>query len=615
MTDKENKKLIDELKGLKGPVLGNEQRKGIKKNLFAKMDAFSSARFSVERADKVRIKERIMNVLCLRRQRWFFGPRRVLDFGFGNPKMSFVTSFVLVIALVFGMFNFLQTENDIVSAATFTSLRDYDGEVFVKRGGEILEIYEGMHLLEGDVVYTFAGGRAIIEYFDSSVSRLSGETEIVLTRLEDVGESSGLGGIEIFVVRGIIWSKVLNLTNSHLFFSVEAKGIRASAERAAFNFRVDENELEIGVFGNSVEVEDKEEINRLVSGKKLLVSNGDSRHKEIMDVVYDEDDEWISGNLEYDRRYLSEVENRLLRARAEAVGIDIDDKISFNRSLKDNALLFFTFDDVKSRKLELDLAEKDFIAAQIKLRHNELDDEEIAEINAVVETFAKRVRDFYDFAEKIAYTDEEYSESLKAYVADKVTVNKRDLGVVMPDSPVYVARSVMEDLDPMREDFADFDEERLFYAVNRLLNVDDIFYRNAEFWDSKLASEYVEGAFRILSFVEERGEDMLELKSLFLAKIYEDVDTLIDMGVVLEEDIVALVEETVEDPVEDVVIASLEDGKTTDIEDDDVAEKIEKDDEEEKDEEDVDELGDGYVIKGPYGVSIYDDKPLGPMLE
>ncbi len=611
MTDKKTQKLIEGLKGLKGPVLSLKEKDSIKKNLFTKMEGFSAARFSVERADRVRIKERIMSVLGSCKQRWVFDPRRILEFGFSNPKVNFATSFVLVVALFFGMFNFLQTENDVVRAATFTSLKNYDGDVFVEREGDILEIYEGMHLHEGDVIYTFEGGSAVIEYFDSSVSRLSGKTKIVLNRLENIEGASELGGIEIFVAKGIIWSKVLNLTNPNLFFSVESKGIRASAERAAFNFRVDDDELEIGVFGNSVEILDEEEVSRLESGKKLLVSNGDSRRREIMDVVYSEDDEWVKENLEYDRRYLSEVEHRLLRARAEAVGINIDDKISFNRSLKENALLFFTFDDVKARKFELDLAEKNFIAAQIKLRHNELEDEEIAEINEVIETFSKNVRDFYAFAEKIAYTDEEYAESLKAYVANKVTVNKRDLGVVMPDSPIHVVRGVVSELGLSEEKPHEFEEDKFIPTINRLVAVDDIFYRNAEFWDTDLADEYARGAFRILSFIEKAGGDdekFLELSSLLSSKIYEDMDKLINMGLVSEEDVAVLISEVMkEDVKEDVVLIAVDDEVFILDEEVEESEFVE--------EEEVDEQRGEYFIKGPYGVSVYDDKPLGPMLE
>lgn len=613
MTNKKTQKLIESLKGIEGPVLSLKEKEGIKKNLFNRMDAFSAAKFSVDRADRVRIKERIMGILRSRKQKWFFDPRRVLDFGFNNAKVSFVTSFALVVVLVFGMFNFLNEENDVARAATFTSLKNYNGEVFVERDGIIMEVYEGMRLLEGDVVYTFEGGRAVIEYFDSSVSRLSGETKIILNRLVDPKEFSDLPGIEVFVVEGILWSKVLNFKNPNVFFTVESKGIRASTGRAAFNFRVDDNELEIGVFGNSVEVVDEEDISRLTNGKRLLVSNGESRQQKVTDFVYDEDDEWVKENLEYDRRYLSEVENRLLRARAEAVGINIDDKISFNRSLKDNALLFFTFDDVKARKFELDLAEKNFIAAQIKLRHNELDDEEITEINEVIDTFASEVRDFYAFAEKIAYTDEEYAESLKSYVANKVTVNKRDLGVVMPESPVYVVRDVVETLETDSEKGHLLDGDKIVSVLSKLIEIDDIFYKNEEFWDERLADEYARGVFGILSFVENLNlddENVSELESLLSSKIDKDMERLMAMGFISEGEALILAESFVEEPEEKEVILVARDEDALLLKDED--KELENDEDEILEE---DESEDGYFIRGPYGVSIYDDKPVGPMLE
>lgn len=630
MKDKEFEKLLSELKGLKKPGLSEEKKFSMKKNLFTKMDAFSAARFSLDKVSRARIKERIMEVLETRVQKRSFAFGRIFGNLFFNVRFRAVVSIVTVFALVFGIFGVVRTDQDFVHAATLTFLRSYEGEVFVERDGEVLNGYEEMHLFENDVVYTSEGGRAVIEYFDNSVSRLSGETKIVFDRLERSEDFLSEGKIEVLILEGTVWSKVLNLSDSGVLFSVGAKEIFASADNAAFNFKVEDDLLEIGVFENAIDVRDEDLVERLVSGKKLTVSDGEKRQKSVSYVADgDREDEWIRKNLAYDKKYLSEVEMRLLAARAEAVGIDINDEITFDRSLKDNALMFFTFDDVKAKKRELDIAERNFIAAQIKLRYNDLTEEEMEEIRAVISDFDEKVRSFHEFAGNIAYMDEEYAESLKGYVADRVTVNKIDLEVVMPDSPVYIARGVVEELEFLLvKSSSEAASVKLKQAVNRLVAIDDVFYKEGEFWESGLADEYMKNVVKALSLLEGSGsgddESVDETKKLLIEKIYEDIELLENIRVISSADIGKLrleIERILngEDGV-DVVVASVPVYKAEDKSDGEIEDevKIASDEDFEivsiDDDLNVSDVPD-KIIKGPYGVTVRGNKPLNPMLE
>ena len=628
MGDKEFEKWVSELKGLKKSGLSENRKEKMKKNLFTKMDAFSAARFSLDKVSRARIKERIMEVLDVSAQKSRFSPSRVFGDVFFGARFRAVVSVVTVFALVFGIFGVVRTDQDVVHAGTLTFLKNYEGEVFVEREGEVIDVYEGMYLFEDDVVCTLEDGQAVIEYFDSSVNRLSGNTKIVLSRLESPEKFSGSGGIEVMVLKGTVWSKVLDVYEADAFFSVGAKDVYASADRAAFNFRVGEDSLEIGVFRNSVDVRDEEDVEKLISGEKLIVSNGHDRVKEVRDVEkYESEDEWVRKNIAYDKKYLSEVENRLLAARAEAVGIDIDDVITFDRSLRENALMFFTFDDVKAKKRELELAERDFIAAQIKLRYGDLDEKELEEVNRVIADFDSKVRSFYDFAEQIAYTDKEYSKNLKSYIANKVTVNKRDLEGVMPDSPVYVVRGVVEELELLLvEDPSEVADVKLRQTVDRLVAIDDVFYEENGFWNSDLAAEYTENVVKALSLLDgmdqEKYEKFEDTKRLLVRKIRNDMQMFEEMDFVSEEDmnklrsvvavsVPAAVSEDrdVEDSGEDVSIAGIAfEGDLGEMEDMESVEELEE-------AEIVEIIDSDLVIKGPYGVSVRGDKPLGPMLE
>ncbi len=591
MIDREIRKLEEKLKGVEKPFLAEDSVKKIKSQVFYNMKVFSVARFSLDSVSRARIKERIF---------------MALEAGFGRRSFFFnlfvfrkkIVSFLVLIVFGLGFFNFLASSPQVVSAASFTVLRSYGGEVFVNRKGELIQGYEGMKLFEGDVIYTSEDGLAIIEYFENSVSRLSGDTELVLSRLENIEEDFEVSEIEVVVVRGVVWSKVLNLPSSDSGFFLSVKDVRAFSKEGAFNVRVDEDEFEIGVFNNYISLVDDTEVETISYGNKVTVSDRGVRNKKISQIRGDKED-WVVQNLENDRKYLSEVENKLLLARAKAVGINIDNDVSFKKSLKENALLFFTFDDVKTRKLELDIAERNFIAAQIKLMNNTLSDEEMEEVNAVIDTFSNRIKSFYEFAELVSYTDKEYAEDLKNYVSGKITVNKKDLSVVMPDSPIYVARAVVEELELLgARDSLDQASLKLDQIVDKIVSIDSVFYKDENFWTSDLATQYVDNITKamllVYDFDKENGEPD-SAKIVLLKKIHEDLQLLEEMKVISGEEI-----DKFRSGVDKVVGGEhAKPISIVSVEEEEIVEepiKINKD----------------LIIRGPYGVTIYEDKPLPP---
>ena len=156
-------------------------------------------------------------------------------------------------------------------------------------------------------------------------------------------------------------------------FVVEAMGVSTAAKKAAFNVVVNNKKLEIGVFNHAVEVENAGEVETVVTGEKLVVGNGSSKISELG--RKEKNEIWITENLQDDREYLVKVEKQLLQAKRTAVGLEDAEDVSFGSSIKQDALLFVTFDDVKKKKIELDLAERDFMAAQIKLLELDLSEE------------------------------------------------------------------------------------------------------------------------------------------------------------------------------------------------------------------------------------------------
>ena len=97
-------------------------------------------------------------------------------------ELSVTALFVLALVLVGAVLIF---SGGTASAKQIATLRLFGGEVAVQHGDDALEAgEEGESLREGDVVRTGTDGRAAIEYFDGSLTRLDYDAKFSLVTLE-----------------------------------------------------------------------------------------------------------------------------------------------------------------------------------------------------------------------------------------------------------------------------------------------------------------------------------------------------------------------------------------------------------------------------------------------
>lgn len=455
------------------PILSEERKRAMKEHLLSQIalpveerkTSFVSGLFAavsgfvMDSVAKANLKARILEAIEDSPQRRFF----IANFFAFNKRLM---SSAMVFALVFGMFAFVNVDTRVVRAAGFTKLDDFSGDVFIERGDAVVKPYVGMEIREKDEIVTSENGEAIISYFDDSVSRLAAGSKLVINTLDD--RDTVRSYVEVSLRSGVMWSRVVDLVESKSAFVVEAAEVYTRASRAAFNLSVDAESVEIGVFSNSVNVNLGDDVHKLVSGQ-LAVVEGDSGFTKVEDVRKSSEDlAWVQSNLESDKVHISEVEQRLLAAKMEAIGVEVDDEITYENSLRENALVFLTFDDVKKQQLELDLAEKNFIAAQVQLHDGELTEEEKAEANAVIEDFTSHGEEFNAMVEEVAHTDEEYAAELKLYLEDKILASKKELAVVAPDSPLYDAKEAVEELELSVADVDDVAAIKLVQVEEKL---------------------------------------------------------------------------------------------------------------------------------------------------
>lgn len=465
----EFEKLELNLRSLAKPQFFLERSEKLKKSLMQKIDLpvaqfVREGKFSMDSSLKARLKERIFALIEARSQKRFF-------WSYLFDK-KFVSAFVLM-ALFFGVFGVKGVETRVVNAETFTVLESFSGEVEVVRDGTKLEVFAQMKIFENDKVTTGHEATATIRFFDDSIARLSDDTQVVVTKMFRPEENSLKTYVELSVDQGIVWSRVVNLVERGSSFVVTAGDVTTSATKGAFNVDVQPESVKVGVFNNAVDVQTPGKNERLITGQELV--------QDFDKLVYVQpiDDQkrlagWVKDNLDDDQQYLAEVEKRLLVAKMESVGIQYGDEISFDSSLIEKTLVFLTFDDVKKKKIELDLAEKNFIAAQVKLEDPNLSLEEREKTLVVINDFSRNVQGFYDLIDEVGNTDEEYSKELKSYVQEKVLLQKKNLSLALPNSALYDAKKIVEDLEVLgAENVAEVAEVKRDQALEKLSQAQD----------------------------------------------------------------------------------------------------------------------------------------------
>ncbi len=596
----EMENLMGRLKACNKPYLDNDKKLAIRRNLMSKLDIqphvreefylyslIGAIRLLAEKiwiapASRVMIKERLMETAEHSSQKRFFWSN---FFAFGRRAVSAA----LIVFFVFGLFSFMNFNISVVNAATFTTLDAFSGNILIERGGRFMSPANGMQILENDQLITGADGSAVIRYFDNSVTRLANDTEIVVNKLKRSEENSFDSYVEVTLVDGRVWSRVVNLVETKASFAVKAMNVYASAKKAAFNVEVDSGKLEIGVFNHAVDVSSDGKVERVISGEKLVVDNGSTKMKTSAGT--DKNTDWVKENLQDDKEYLTKVEQQLLEAKRKSVGLDNSTDVSFETSLKEDAFLFLTIDDVKKKKMELDLAERNFVAAQVKLHDPNITPQEKIEAELLISGFADHVKDFYKVVDEVAYTDKAYSEELKTYVESKILNQKKDLSVVLPDSPAYAAKKMLDEVELLSADTeTELVQLKVDQAADKLAIAEDVKERGDAQLALQVVDEYKQDMTGVAEMIDNLEEVKPEVKEEMAERVADNLDLLktIDVAPAIVEVVgaapVAIEDE--EDVSDENVLA--DDGKADEPE---------------------------IIIDGPYGVEIKGDKPLPPLLQ
>lgn len=424
-------------------------------------------RIYLSRTEKAALKERIFQAIEHSAFHTGIIPSRVSRY-FKTALSSFMLFFFVLSAVVIFPF-----QVPILHAARLTYLDEVKGDVMVYRDGEQLIGAPDFALQQGDLIFTQPGSTASVRFFDDSVSRLDGNTQLQLKRIYAEPLNPVVTQVDLALGEGRLWTKVLNLVDDRSHFMVETSSAAISVnKKATFNLESQSSVTTLTVYDNVVEMSSRETLSLpdkkpvLAGFSAKIASGGDLQVEKSQALIASESSEgkaWVAANLEKDQ-----VHDQTISSENEQILAENVDKItSKDLAQLDNGSRKFTHALLEEQRVFfLDSYYNNLMLGETYLmRQQEKKGMDLMlQFKGVVRTLQSRMVEF----QKV---DSMEAELLRSLVQSKLAEQKKNLMVLLPGDRLYPAKELIEDSELL---FASNEVERiqiqLSQADNKLLD-------------------------------------------------------------------------------------------------------------------------------------------------
>lgn len=415
-------------------------------------------------------------------------PDRVMSFPFFKRLTAAVSVAGILSITVFAF----ALKVPVTFAKELTIVHDVEGSVMILRNGRELPLSKGLELHEGDKIVTGENGKAVITYFDKSITRFFENTSVSFDALrsEDFGFNHT---VSLNLTQGRVWSNVMDyVLNSD--FTVKADDLIATAsKRATFSLSSENHEASLQVFHNlvSVETPSNSETKTVVKGFQMVAKPETTRQIVEPIQLKESDKKWVAANLMNDQQVIGEVEKGNTGVAAGPLG-----------KFQENASLFLAFNDDERFRLELNIAEKSFY-------------ETLKNPSAT----SDQVKGAFDGLQGIVTKVESLKSDDSKKLASAVLQSARnELLNAKPDSQIYDLKIALED-----KDFSDAPEDtKLTLALDQasqfLAEAQDLQDKGLSEPAKKAAHKYQERMRDISALITAREEKKLPVEEALSSK-------------------------------------------------------------------------------------------------
>ena len=472
--------------------LGLEDKRKMKAHLVTMIEKFSAEeryssdlfrlRQQVQRAgarikpslkDRMLMKERIMAFIDrTSRVSLAFGRSKAPVFFRELLTAALLLCFVVTIVFVAPL------QVPVTLAAHLTYLEDFSGNVSVLRDGKIYSGTKHFSLEEGDKVITDDKGLATVHFFDDSTSRLGKNTELQLKRLYSEPFHPIVTQIEISLMEGQLWTRVVNLVDNDSQFVVDTDQTRAIVnKKAAFDFQVVSSKDILTVFDNVVGFSIKDDgafqSKPVLAGFQAQVDHNQAETPPTIlpvDKVVGPDSSqhaWFASNLQKDvvraQKLVVEKEGNLESNTDSKTPLVSTDKISSDTDIIANA-------EIEHQRQNFLESYRFLQVGETLLMHNQ----RIQGLKLMYQ-FQNGLRNFLKKNVEFKVTDPLNAALFQSFMERKIAEQRKDLATFLPGDPLYPAKEFFEETALLLVD-SDIDRTlmQLTQAEDKLLEIQDL---------------------------------------------------------------------------------------------------------------------------------------------
>lgn len=382
-------------------------------------------------------------------------------------KRRFLTAVLTLIFFVIGFLNFAFVPEK-AEASVATVLEEMQGSVIIVRDSQAMSVKPGFLLKIDDVIKTGKSSQAVIRFLDQSVSRLSENTEISISKLyiNPVNKTETI--VEIALKRGKLWARVVNLIDDFSRFQVQAGNTLAVAKkRAAFDVEMQlKKKATVSAIQNRVDLvvgTDKRTVETtLVKGFSAEVKTANS----LSQIVHNKTDagknvDWIASNLEKDKQYIETVKKESEQQRKDNV-----------KNLPSAAVFFLpSANELEQKKAYFADAQKKFADAEILLAKGYTD-----KAQGLLNVFYSQIEEIFKWLKEYEMSHPAEASAFKTQIIEVLNNYKKQLVLILPTEPLYPLKEVVSkmQLTFVSADQTEKTQQQLSYAEDKLFEAHDL---------------------------------------------------------------------------------------------------------------------------------------------
>lgn len=338
---------------------------------------------SFSASSKALLKEKLL--LLVERKSSF--QENLLSFFTFSSKFAFGTlASFLVLTLLLNPYSQMRT----VKASAVSKIQTFEGEVLITRDGLEHFLQDEIILKKGDHIETKENSSLTIVFADSSLMRLSENTELVLS---DLTKDDSSLQVEIDLKQGKAWNNLIGLKKGGASFTFATDELEGNISTTAiFDLEAKDSYSRVVNFSKDVVFTLPDRDKELVLSKgDLLKVSADDYEVDLDSVLQEKDLEWIQDNLQKDIDYSEELVRNLLEERKDKAGTVPGSVWYPVEELGRSAKLAVTLDPVKKDKVKLEIANEKLMEAEVLLDEGKDPAELLEEYQATIEEVAGNI--------------------------------------------------------------------------------------------------------------------------------------------------------------------------------------------------------------------------------